>query len=380
MLSLLPKFILNIQLEKYIRNSNDYVYIEKLLKAGANPNLTIHVMCKKGWGNLDYPLIYDAIDDKKKVELLVKYNANINILIHNCNCKCYYYTSILFFTNNLEIWEILLKNNIDFSKMNYDAMKIINLSNNQIKLLLQYGKTPASLKEFKFNFDDEIIQLFLEYKCTWEDLPSHYDYSLDQIKSIVEKYNIDKNDVMNLTDNLEHFKYLIEKGVDLNNFQNKFMKYLKFSDYESAKFFIENGFDIIKNNIELYTWYESDGWKHLYHSKILELLLENGVNINDNYILFLCNTIETVEILLKYNANPNAKYDNKTVLDVLTKKIGFDVAKILIDAGAKYENVYDNDLYNRLYNTYKQIEFNKQYYAPDMPGAKQSEEHFQRLI
>lgn len=148
--------------------------------------------------------------------------------------------------------------------------------------------------------------------------------------------------------NYEIFKFLLEKGADINKIDNRtIMKTVKRNHKEIIKILIEN--DIMNDSIFKY----SCQYGHLGYVKIL---LAKGIDIhtNDDYAIKISSefgNIEIVKILIDNGANIRAGYSYALRYSIYNKHL--EIVKILIK---NEDYLYSNKIQECLWSFTKEID------------------------
>lgn len=259
-----------------------------------------------------------------------------------------------------------------------------------IQVLIIMKHRDKTYKFFERVIDPYSLQTYKTIKLESDMLLTMLKYNInDSIDEIYAKFS--PNDILDIIikgDNLEAFMYMEKRDVHRNENEKKYIseslakgavkifdyfvkKGLKMTteqliivylegEYESFKYFMENGFNvnqIPKQYLERYYGYGTI--KRNYF--ILEYLFENGSEITNekNEILFaVCEgrifpgeEYKVAKLMLKYGADPNYHKNGYTILNPFTKNViwvlevaiqtlNLNVIELLFEYGVNHPDEY----------------------------------------
>jgi ankyrin repeat protein len=298
-------------------------------------------------------LLHEACRSNNEVILLLQDNT---IDINAQNEYGWTALHIASYYNRLNIFDQLINDNrININiknKEGYTARDIANKLNNTyiVSKLDEMYNLPTKMEsdeKLKMDSDEKLLQQSCE------------EGNLERVKSLIKDDSNLSNLLIYSVDHLDIFKYLIDKGADIN----RLIHYLCYiNKLDIVKYLIKKGANIEHRN--------EYGWTPLFkackghNSKIVKYLVKKGANINaksdrgDTSLHYFCESykrkdgdLNAVKLLIDNGADINAK--NKkgyTPLHIACLGWNFSdmqddlvaIVKYLIDKGADI-NAKDND-------------------------------------
>lgn len=311
-----------------------------------------------------YPIFYTIINNNiEHLQLLLKYNVNINVCSNNMNCLilCINY-------NRLEILKLLLSNDLNIN--NNDLFKInINNGYDTLKYLINNNYLDINILDDKYNniLINAVLNKntnFIKWLCKTNINIDYYNkdnknalyYSLINGCYNISDYLIKYGS--NLNETIIKTKIMYNMCIQCNYILLEYLLIHNVSIYDkSIIYFISN----IKNELEKDYYndiniYLNGNDKQLFiernkyfnnYYKFIHILINNGIkisNLSNNILLINAiqnNDIDNVNKYIKLGYDINFIYKNKSCL--MYGINNYDITKLLIDNGAYINYVNDDN-------------------------------------
>nr|WBF71075.1 ankyrin repeat protein [Megavirus caiporensis] len=267
---------------------------------------------------------------------LIKYLCQMNIQLSNS--RCIYYALI---ANSNEIVEYIFDHFYDLFDKNISIGEIIKYitrcNSHNAKILQKF------IKNNNINVSNEysVIEKELTWTCIIGDIDTAFliiELIPDNIRHIIFTDNILKYVCM--SGSLEILVYLLNN----HNYPQSLLKValdwsLKYCQLETAKYLIEFGIDVDDYNKYIHNECNSIfKYNSKKHIETLQFLVEKGVDITQNNIVFISSAknreFDTIEYLLELGADINC--ENGLALRLAVLHNNLDAVKMLVSRECEF--------------------------------------------
>lgn len=243
-------------------------------------------------------------------KVFFKYNMNRiynpdYLLINNFLC----FDEINIFTDNNFLNNIKNSNSSEYSML-YNNFYICQkkISSIELKNLATINDIPNTCNDFKYNFDDKVIILFLSVLNDNSQFFSKYNFVYDFVLSFFDKYNFNHNKTLNILANLEESTDYINNFI-ANSPSDDYFYICQYTTHILGSLFDNiniNNVETTNSTFSLTNEYNYNGYSYNYS------FLNFNIKKNNNY-LSINNAISCLKYFLSklfeiFNSNSAINY------------------------------------------------------------------------